>query len=231
MRTALFVVTLFAATMWHGFTCIFARLLGVARVPGGVYDRAQRNWARTILWAAGVPVTVEGGDHIMRGQPEILAANHASLFDILALLGYLPVDPKFVAKKELFGIPIFGPAIKAAGHVRMDRQHFREAFEAYEAAAKRIMGDKLHVLVYPEGTRTRTGELQSFKKGPFVLAISCQTPIVPMYVDGAFHIQPRPIRVLIGDPIPTAGLTHDQREELSGRVRDAILALRARLLS
>src|SRR3990172_8359003 len=102
MRTVAYCVTLFAATMWYGWTCILARLVRVRWEEGGVYDRAQRNRARVILRATGVPVTVEGGDHARKGEPEVLAANHASIFDILALLGYLPVDAKFVAKKELF---------------------------------------------------------------------------------------------------------------------------------
>lgn len=236
MRTVVFCVTLFAATMWYGWTCILARLVRVPWREGGVYDRAQRNWARVILRATGVPVTVEGGDHVRKGEPEVFAANHASFFDILALLGYLPVDAKFVAKKELFLVPVFGAAIKAAGHVRLDRQHIKEAFGAYDRAARRIRDHKLHVLVYPEGTRTRTGEMLPFKKGPFVLAIACGAPVIPVYVHGAFdtmpkgsiRVRPRPLRVLIGGKIPTSGLTYEDREALATRVRDAMLALKAR---
>src|SRR3990172_1856958 len=193
MRTVAYCVTLFAATMWYGWTCILARLVRVRWEEGGVYDRAQRNWARVILRATGVPVTVEGGDHVRKDEPQVLAPppTPASIFDILALLGYLPVDAKFVAKKELFLVPVFGAAIKAAGHVRLDRQNIKEAFGAYEVAARRIRDEQLHVLVYPEGTRTRTGEMLPFKKGPFVLAIACAAPVVPVYVHGAFGIQPK----------------------------------------
>jgi 1-acyl-sn-glycerol-3-phosphate acyltransferase len=187
-----------------------------------------------ILAASGVKVTVEGGAHLRADQPQVLAANHASFFDIMALLGYLPVDPKFVAKKELFGIPVFGAAIRAAGHVRIDRGHLKEAFGAYDVAAKRIREERLPVLVYPEGTRTRTGEMLPFKKGPFVLAIAVGAPVVPIYVEGAFGIQPpgsmrvrpQPIRIVIGAPVPTAGMTHEDREALATAVRDAMLSLR-----
>lgn len=235
MRTILYLVTLPLATIFYGGTCIVARLFGVRRVEGGVYDWAQRNWARTILRASGVGVEVVGGERLRRGTPEVVAANHASFFDIMALLGYLPVDAKFVAKKELFRVPVFGAAIKAAGHVRLDRQNIKEAFGAYDVAAKRIRDESLHVLVYPEGTRTRTGEMLPFKKGPFVLAIACGAPLVPLYVHGAFGIQPkgsvrvrpRPLHVMVGEAIATAGLTYDDRDALAQRVRDAMLALKA----
>lgn len=237
MRTILFLVTLPLATLFYGGTCIVARLLGVRRVEGGVYDWAQRNWARTILRASGVRVTVAGGEHLTPRTAEVVAANHASFFDIMALLGYLPVDAKFVAKKELFSVPVFGAAIKAAGHVRLDRQNLKEAFGAYDLAARRIREEQLHVLVYPEGTRTRNGEMLPFKKGPFVLAVACGAPIVPLYVHGAFGIQPkgsirvrpRPLHITIGAPIPTAGLTYDARDALAQQVRDAMLQLKAQL--
>ncbi len=237
MRTILYLVTLVWATVFYGGTCIVARLLRIRRVPGGVYDWAQRTWARVILRASGVTVRVTGGEHLEPGSPEVVAANHASFFDILAFLAYTPgVDPKFIAKKELFAIPVFGPAVRAAGHVKLDRRRLREAFGAYDVAARRIREEKLHVLVYPEGTRTRTGEMLPFKKGPFVLAIACGAPVLPAYVDGAFGIQPkgsirvrpRPIHIRIGEPIPTAGLTYEERDALSTRVREAMLALKAR---
>jgi 1-acyl-sn-glycerol-3-phosphate acyltransferase len=237
MRTVLYLVTLPLATLFYGGTCIVARLFGVRRVEGGVYDWAQRNWARTILRASGVRVTVAGGEHLTPRTAEVVAANHASFFDIMALLGYLPVDAKFVTKKELFSVPVFGAAIKAAGHVRLDRQHLKEAFGAYDAAARRIRDEQLHVLVYPEGTRTRTGEMLPFKKGPFVLAVASAAPVVPVYVHGAFGIQPkgsirvrpRPLHIMIGAPIPTAGLTSDDRDALAQQVRDAMLQLKAQV--
>lgn len=231
----LYLVALVAATLFYGLTCIVSRFLGIRRVAGGVYDRAQRNWARSILRASGVKVSVSGGEALRPGEPQIIAANHASFFDILALLGYLPVDAKFVAKKELFSVPVFGAAIRASGHIRLDRYHLREAFDAYQGAARRIREEQLHVLVYPEGTRSRTGELLPFKKGPFVLAIACQAPVVPVWVEGAFDIlpkghlrvRPRPIHIAIGAPIATEGTTYEDREALSERVREAMLNLRS----
>ncbi len=234
MRTILYLVTLPFATLWYGGTCIVARMFGVRRVQGGVYDRAQGKWARLLLKVSGVRVTVHGGGHVNRNVSQVIAANHASFFDILALLGCLPVDPKFVAKIELFRIPIFGQAIKAAGMVALDRGNIKEAFGAYDIAAKRIKEERLHVLVYPEGTRSRTGEMLPFKKGPFVLAIAAGAPIVPVYVSGAFGIMPKgsiavhpqPITITIGEAIPTDGLTYGDREALAHRVRAAMESLK-----
>ncbi len=234
MRTILYLIMLPLATFWYGGVSIVARLFGVKRRLGGVYDRQQRGWARTLLRVSGVPITVVGAEHIALDQPQVLAANHASFFDILALMAALPVDPKFVAKKELFRIPVFGNAMKAVGMVALDRRNIKEAFGAYNIAAARIREERLSVLVYPEGTRTRTGELLPFKKGPFVLAIAAGAPIVPIYVSGAFGIMPKgsivvhpqPITITAGAPIPTQGLTYDDRDALARRVRAAMESLR-----
>ena len=234
MRTILYLLMLPLATIFFGGLTIVSRLLGIKRRPGNVYDWAQRYWARSLLAASGVTASVEGAERITPGVPEVLAANHASFFDILALMAWMPVDPKFIAKIELFRIPVFGQAMTAIGMVALDRHNLKEAFGAYQVAAKRITEEKLHVLVYPEGTRSRTGEMLPFKKGPFVLAIAAGVPVVPIFVHGAFGIQPkgsvvvhpRPLRIIVGEPIATAGLTYDDRDALAQRVRAAMEALR-----
>ena len=237
MRTILYLLALVWATIWHGGACVLG---GVFRVPyhrGGYYDRHQTAWARMILKASGIPVTLEGAEHFAMDQPQIVVANHASFFDILALLAWLPVAPKFVAKKELFSIPIFGQAIKAAGHVRIDRGNRKEAFNAYDSATRQMREHQLTIVVYPEGTRTRDGSLLPFKKGPFVFAIESGTAVVPCYVGGAFGIQPkgsirvrpRPLVIALGEPIPAAGLTLDDRDALLERSRAAMVALKSRV--
>ena len=234
MHAILYLLVLPPATIFFGSITILARLLGVKRRVGNVYDWAQRSWARTLLWAGGVKVTVNHPEKISVAEPQLLAANHASFFDILAVMAALPVDPKIVAKIELFRIPIFGGAMKAIGMVAIDRQNIKEAFGAYQVAAKRIRDERLPVLVYPEGTRTRTGEMLPFKKGPFVLAIASGAPVVPLYIKGAFGIMPKgsivvhpqPITIAVGDPIPTTGLSYEDREALARRVRAAMDVLK-----
>jgi len=230
VRTVLYLVVLFVSTVWYGLKATIAGLLRVKRVPGGVYDNCGRDWARVCLRAAGVRVSVEGAEHLSPDEPQIVASNHASFFDILAIYGYLPVPVKFVAKKELFAIPIFGQALRAVGHVRLDRTHLKQAFGAYETAARQIAEGRLNMLIFPEGTRTRTGELQPFKKGPFVLAIMARAPVVPAYVANTFGIQPkgslvvhpRPIRILLGPKVPVDGLTVEDRDALTEHVRVAV---------
>jgi enolase len=166
IRALLYYCALFVATLWYAGRCVVAGWLRVPWRRGGVYDFAQRHWARMILRVAGIPVTIEGEANLQGDTPQIVASNHASFFDILALLGYLPVDAKFIAKKEIFRIPVLGAAMRAAGHVSMDRGHQKQAFGAYEVAAEQMRERRLTIVVT---RRTRTlGELLPFK-GLFVL--------------------------------------------------------------
>ena len=237
IRALLYYVTLFVATIWYAGQCVVAGLLRVPWRRGGVYDLAQRHWARLILRVAGIPVTIEGEANLPLDTPQIVAANHASFFDILALLGYLPVDAKFIAKQEIFRIPLLGSAMHAAGHVSMDRGHQKQAFGAYDVAAEAMRERGLTIVVYPEGTRTRTGDLLPFKKGPFVFAAASGAPIVPCYVGGAFRIQPKgslrvrrhKVHIALGRALSVEGLTMDDRDEIAERVRTAMLSLKMRV--
>lgn len=185
------------------------------------------------LSAAGVKVTVEGAEHIPKDQPVVFVSNHQSWFDIISLAANLPGYPRFVYKKEMAKIPILGEALKRAGHILIDRQNRQKAFEAYEEAA-RVIREGMSAVVFPEGTRSRTGELLPFKKGPFVLAIASQVPLVPVFCAGTFGIMPKgsmrvrphPVTLRLGEPIETKGLTYDDREDLLRRTRAAIMALR-----
>jgi len=201
---------------------------------GGVYDWSGTGWAHDILKAAGTPVIAEGLDRIPRDQPIMYVSNHSSMFDIWALFATLPGSVRFVAKRELFRIPLLGPAMRAAGHIPIDRTARKSAFAAYDEAT-RLIQLGISPVVFAEGTRSPTGELLPFKNAPFGLAIAAQVPIVPLYVHNTFEIlpkgarrlRPRPIRLLVGTPIQTAGLTLEDRTRLRDEVRAAIVALRS----
>jgi len=235
VRTLWYYVVLFFTTVLHASTAIIAGLFRVKNRPGGVYDWSGTDWARDILSAAGTPVVASGLEHIPRDQPVIYASNHSSMFDIWALFATLPGSVRFVAKRELFRIPVLGRAMLAVGHVPIDRTARKRAFEAYDEAARMIRAGT-SVVVFPEGTRSRTGELLPFKNAPFGLAIAAQVPIVPVYVHhtfeilpkGAWRLRPRPIRLVVGPPIPTTGLRPEDRERLRDAVRAAMVALQAR---
>ena len=235
VRTLWYYLVLFFTTILHASAAIIAGLFRVKNRPGGIYDWSGTDWSRDILSAAGTPVVASGLEHIPRDQPVIYASNHSSMFDIWALFATLPGSVRFVAKRELFRIPVLGRAMLAVGHVPIDRTARKRAFEAYDEAARMIRAGT-SVVVFPEGTRSRTGELLPFKNAPFGLAIAAQVPIVPVYVHhtfeilpkGAWRLRPRPIRLVVGQAIPTAGLRPEDRERLRDEVRAAMVALQAK---
>jgi len=236
VRTIWYYVVLVVSTVIHAAGAVVGGILRVKNRVGGIYDWANVDWSRDVLKAAGTPVLADGLERIPRGQPLMYASNHSSMFDIWTLLATLPGSVRMVAKQELFKIPLLGGAMRAAGHIPIDRAARKKAFEAYDKAAKTIREGISSILVFPEGTRSRTGELLPFKNAPFGLAIAAQVPIVPVYVHHTFEILPkgawrlrsRPIRLLVGEPIPTAGLQPGDRERLRDEVRAAMVALQSK---
>jgi len=233
LRTLWFFVVMIATTLWYGTRIFIAALMGVKRKPGGLYDRATKIWAQNALWAAGIPHAVVGLERVPVQQPMVYACNHQSWFDIFQLAAALPGTLRFVAKKELARVPVMGRAMRNSGHVFIDRQNRERAFGAYDEAAQAIRTG-ISAVVFPEGTRSRTGDLLPFKKGPFVLAIAAKVPLVPVYSAGTFtlmpkgsmRLRPHPVALLFGKPIDTTGMTYEDRERLSVAARRAIEGLR-----
>ena len=193
-----------------------------------------RMWGRIILAVAGVKVSVRGLENIEPGRPYIFAANHQSQFDIFAMQGCLDFDFRWLAKKELFKVPLFGRAMRLAGYIAIDRSHGREALKSLNAAAERIASGT-SVILFPEGTRSLDGKLHEFKAGGMVLAIKSGVPVVPVGITGTFAVLPKgrllakPGRVTIrvGQPVDTKGFSAGQKHELAARIHDEV----ARLLS
>ncbi|HEU4586129.1 MAG TPA: lysophospholipid acyltransferase family protein, partial [Gemmatimonadaceae bacterium] len=157
-------------------------------------------------------------------EPRVYVSNHVSWFEIFALATVLP-HYRFVAKKELAAIPVFGRAVKEVAGIFIDRGNRKAAFQSYAEAAEQ-MKTGVSVAVFPEGTRGRSYELRSFKKGPFVLAIAAQAPVVPVVSWGTREIQGKgEIAIHSGvcdltflEPIPTTGMTYDDRDRLMSTV-------------
>jgi 1-acyl-sn-glycerol-3-phosphate acyltransferase len=225
-RTILTILTAMVVTLFLGTFVILAALVGVKDKPGGVYERIPRWWSASVLWAAGIKIRIHGWENSGGGQPRIFASNHVSWFDVPALAKILP-RYKFVAKAELFKVPIFGAGMRAVGMIEIQRENRKAAFGAYEVAAERIKHGN-SVVVFPEGTRGHDYPLRPFKKGPFVLAIAAGVPIVPIIVHGTIEIMrkgslwahPGRIDIHLLEPVSTSGVDYDHREALMVKVRD-----------
>ncbi len=221
-------------TAWYACKIYLLALFGATDALCRSCHPAARDWSRAILKLAGVPVRVEGGENLDRDGAVIVIANHESWFDVWALAGWLPIEARFLAKKELSGIPIFGRAWRACGHVSVDRQNRESAIQSLTRAGKQIRDQGLRMVLFAEGTRSAKGELQEFKKGPFVLAIQGGVPIVPVGILGTRPLMPKgsyrigrgEIVVKVGEPISVAGMDHGDRDRLKGMVRGAIAGLR-----
>ncbi len=233
LRTLWFIANLVAYTTWYATKMVGAGLLGVPNRPGGVYDESPRRWAKRMIRVSSVKLLTSGWEKVPIDQPVVYVSNHQSWFDAFALLTVIPGQLRFMAKKELAMIPLFGKAFRAAGHIYIDRQDRQAAFSAYERSGAYIRSG-MSAVVFAEGTRSRTGELQPFKKGPFVLALAAQVPIVPVYCAGTFtllpkgtlRIDPHPIAVMFGDPVPMEGMGYEDREAVRDTIRAAIERLR-----
>ena len=232
IRAFRYLLALFADTVSGTARLVAAMLRGEPSAPGGTYDQVPREWARRLLGAAGIEVHVTGLEHTAGLGPCVYVANHLSFVDVWAVLVALPGSLRFVGKRELFRIPIFGTALRVSGQIPIDRQDRRAAVASFEAAG-RLLGAGHSAVVFPEGTRSLDGSLHRLKKGAFVLAISTQRPVVPVVVAGTFGILPKGgivpragrVEVRIGAPIVTTGLTYEDRDALVTRASAAMRGL------
>jgi 1-acyl-sn-glycerol-3-phosphate acyltransferase len=187
-------------------------------------------WARILLLICNTNVKVIGKENILYGKPQIFMANHQSDFDILIALAHIPVQFRWIAKKELFAIPVFSAAMRSAGYIEIDQNNREKALQSIEEAAMRIRRGK-SIMTFPEGTRSRNGEIKSFKQGIFYLAIKSGVPIVPVSIIGSGRIMPKrsvrinpgQIKLVIGEPIEVKYFDIGKRHELIEKVRNTII--------
>jgi 1-acyl-sn-glycerol-3-phosphate acyltransferase len=203
-------------------------VLAAVSVGTALFDRSgetvfkiARFWSRLVLGVPGVRLKVEQSTPLDPQRPYVFMCNHASMIDIWAGFVAVPVSFRFIAKKQLSYIPLFGWAMGAGRFIFIDRQNAVAARRSIDEASRRIKAGQ-SVVIYPEGTRTRNGRLGPFKKGGFHLAIDSGAAIVPMAIQGTHALMPRgsmliragEVRLQIGEPIPTAGLGPADRERL-----------------
>ena len=189
-------------------------------------------WARSVCVFCGVTVTVTGTENLAVGKPYIFAANHQSQFDIFALQGFLGIDFRWLAKKELFQVPIWGPAMRKAGYIPVDRSRGRQAMKSLNEAAGKIASGT-SVIIFPEGTRSRDGKMQDFKAGAMVLAIKSGVDIVPVAIKGTYDILPKGkilmkagrVSINVGNPIETKSYSTKDKHALAKILQDEVSGL------
>lgn len=228
IRTILGVAFLSLFIIFVGLPAIAYSLL--TRTSDVLY-RWGRWGIRTSMHLAGVRVRAEGIENIPPGVC-VFAANHVSNLDPPAALIGIPRRISFLAKKEVFSVPIIRSALRLGKIVPVDREHTEAAIASIDHAVGIILRDGISFFVFPEGTRSRDGKLKTFKKGTFVMAIQAGAPVVPVSIlgsrermpKGKLFVIPGEILLRFGAPIDSKQFAVDEREELLERVRAAVAA-------
>lgn len=229
IRALLSTISFVAATIAGSLGALVA---GVIDKSGDMVLVLARLWSRVILGVPGVKLNVTMRARLEPGRPYIFMPNHASMVDIWAVFVAIPASFRFIAKKQLSRIPLFGWAMAAGRFIFIDRQNALAARRSMDEAARRIRSGQ-SVVIFPEGTRTRTGRLGPFKKGGFHLAIDSGVSIVPVAIRGSHAVMPPgspliragTVTIEVDDPIPTDGLDTTERDALIQKVRGRIAAM------
>lgn len=198
---------------------------------GNLAFTISRGWAWVMLRVTGVRLAIRGRENIQPGQSYIIISNHQSHFDILALVIRLGVQFRWIIKKELRAVPLFGFALYKSRNIFIDRSNRDKAVQSIRDGVERLPAG-VSVLFFAEGTRSPDGRIQSFKKGGFTTAVESGLPILPVTVNGSRKVLPKgalafmrgPIEVVVGDPIDTKPYAHDTLDTLIIITRNIIMS-------
>ena len=196
------------------------------------YDRTGKALFRLLFWVVGARVTVEGKEKIVASQTYLLMSNHVSAFDIPLIGGYFPYYFRGVQAAEQFKWPLVGWFLKRIGNIPIQRESAHASMRSLEKAADWLRDGK-SLLVLPEGTRTRDGKMRPFKRLPFRLAKMAEISILPIGTSGLYRLkarksmlmQPGPVKIKFGDPIPVKTVQELELDELRDLVRERVAAL------
>jgi 1-acyl-sn-glycerol-3-phosphate acyltransferase len=224
---------------WLGFWAAIATIiLGISVMVAGLLSRTgnlafsiSKLWAYTMLAISFVRTEIKNKDKILKGTSYIIISNHQSLCDIIVLVTTLGIQYRWIIKKEILKIPIFGYALYASRNVFIDRSNTTRAIESINKGINRLPKG-VSVMVFAEGTRSPDGQIHEFKKGGFITAVTRKIPILPITVNGSRRVLPKgsltlkpgKIQVVIGDPIDTSGYTTDTVQKLIDKTRQTIIA-------
>ncbi|MGA7240641.1 MAG: lysophospholipid acyltransferase family protein [Bryobacteraceae bacterium] len=214
-------------------------VLGGVSLAASIFDRSgnalhniARFWGRILLAAGFVRVRADGAGRLDPHASYVFVANHGSYMDIPAVLAALPHQFRFFAKKGLFKIPFLGFHLKHAGHLPVDRTNARNSLKSMAEGARIVRERGISVLLFPEGGRSVEG-LRGFKEGAAYIAIKAGVPVVPIAIigmrellpQGSLHLRSGKVKVRVGEPISTAGMTIKDRDELTERLRREVASL------
>ncbi len=227
-----YVHSVVAVPLIYLYTVLMATLsllLSLFDAGGRLQNWCARTWSRMIVATVGVSVRVHGAEHLRPGVSYVFLSTHQSWMDIPVMLGYLPAQLRIAAKREVFRIPFLGWHMRRGGHISINRGSTAEAVESLRRAGEGISGG-VSAFIFPEGTRTRDGSLQPFKKGGFRLAMQARVAAVPVAIIGTRQVLPRdsyvfrpgPVDMYIDPPVPTDGLADEDLPRLMDDVRRAI---------
>jgi 1-acyl-sn-glycerol-3-phosphate acyltransferase len=232
-RTNLIQAPLFFSwTAVCGSLSLFASLF---EKSGRIQHRIAHHWARGAVFLSGGRLTVYGVENLRKHPVAVYAANHTSYMDTPVIFSTLPFQFRILAKKELWTLPFIGWHLNRSGQLPIDTVNTHATLSSLGAAARSLRAG-MPVFVFPEGSRTPNGELQTFLSGAAFLAIRAQVPLVPIALSGVYdllpmhtrHFYPCDLTITIGEPISTKGMTVRQAEELTARLRAVIEELRAK---
>lgn len=232
--TRLLVLPLIAlATAFFGSISLIA---GLWDKSGRQQHFIARTWARVLLRIALSPVTVEGLDKLQPLRREgsrrplaVYASNHLSYYDTPMLFAKLPFQFRILAKASLWKLPFIGWYLNRSGQVPIDQSSARAGVTSLGRGVKTLQSG-LPLMLFPEGGRSAAGELKSMVAGAAWMAIKAQVPLVPITLIGTYELlpihtyalRPRPLKLIIGDPLPTTGLTTRDADALTARLRSVI---------
>lgn len=193
-------------------------------------DRIIQAWSATWLAISGCRLEIEGMDNIDREQSYVVVANHLSTLDIMLCFRATKLPIRYLAKKELYRVPILAQGMRAVGIIKVDRSARGAIHAQVNRQAKELIAKKRSLIIYAEGTRPRNGVMKSFKKGAFTMAIASQLPVLPLSIHGTYEAMPPgtpwvrggPAKAIVDKPIETQGMVHADAGKLRDQVREVI---------
>jgi 1-acyl-sn-glycerol-3-phosphate acyltransferase len=229
MRTLLGVLRFVVEVLNSMFFAALELIVIVVRKNDRVFHALARGWARSSLRLCGVKVHVKGLEKLDMNRNYVYVSNHASMFDIPAILAAIPDQIRIIYKKELHWIPIFGWGLKYGSYIGIDRSRGADAMKSLEEAAEKIRTGA-SVLLYAEGTRTLDGKLQPLKRGAFNIAVKAGVPVVPLTINGSFKLLPKrsmvvhpgEVELILESPIEIKGSGKEEEMRLMESVHAAI---------